>query len=328
MEKIDITWEDIKALIPKKVSLHYVDYRESFDKNTELLELAIHTGRDVLYDTVFECYLNDYYGMDYVLTELKKDIESKFDIEDASDIMENYEDYIRDTIYDRDDFDAVKDLLRNTSSQTMFFDTGYEVEGESWCWGEERMQEEIRSIKEYLNIPQSNLDNDKNLLELLANATYGGQLVIYFYEDVDDFFDSEKYKTISFKNFCLAVINTGNGSGHDTQIKGITIELPYDKERIYLCKNIKYSYTFSVCGMSSDWCGATSVNLIETEQTRTLQKSDLDATLKQDAEYTTTFKLGKCTAGDMDITRHRKTRYVNSSTCGTICDDCGTFWID
>lgn len=329
----NISWEDVKELIPKRVSLHYVDYKDSLDEQTQLLEECIKSGtKDTLYEKVDEWYIDDHYGFDYVWDELKSDIESKFDIEDAQDIMDEFDDQIRDTIYDRDDSNVIKDLLRNTSKQTMFYDTGYEVESDSWSWSEARVRLERILIKKHLGLVSNNSKSnwDESIDMMIRQASYGGQLVIYFYDDVNDFFDTEKIKAIRFKNFHLAIINTGNGSGDSTELYGADVELPFLKDNIYLCKNIGYSYTFNVCGMSSDWCSSTDVYLLEeaTQEVKELPESALAAVQARDKKLEAIYRAGSCTAGDMNYGRHRRMTYINNFPCGNKCLDCGTFFID
>lgn len=332
-ENIDIKWEDIKALIPAKVSLHYVDYRDSLDEHTKLLERCIKDGNyDALSEEVWEWDIDDHSGLDYVRDELKADIEKKFDIEDASDIMEQFYDEIRETIEDRDDSDLINDLLRNTSKQTMFYDTGYEMESESWSWSAARIRLERFLIKKHLGIVSDNTKHnwDEAIDMMIAQASYGGQLVIYFYDDVEDYIKTEDVKTISFRNFSLAIINTGNGSGDNTELIGAKTTLPFTSENLYLCKNINYSYTFSVCGMSDNWCDNTIVEFGKevAEELPALPTSSLAQTQAKDKEYDATYRAGSCTPGDMNISRHRRTTYINNYPCGTKCLDCSTFFID
>ena len=37
-ETVKLTWEQVKELIPERVSLYYVDYRDSLDESTDLLQ--------------------------------------------------------------------------------------------------------------------------------------------------------------------------------------------------------------------------------------------------------------------------------------------------
>ena len=115
-----ITFEDIKDLLPKSTSLYYVDYRDSLDEHTELIQLCIEKKCvDPLYEAIDEWYQDSpIYAFDYLDKELVSDICKKFDIEDdeAEEIIDEFRDYINDHYYNVDDSTVLKDLCRNTSS--------------------------------------------------------------------------------------------------------------------------------------------------------------------------------------------------------------------
>jgi hypothetical protein len=81
--------------------------------------------------------------------------------------------------------------------------------------------------------------------------------------------------------------------------------------------------------MTDDWCSSTSFEFGYKEPKKKIEmKSDLADIQKKNEEYEKVFKAGGCSSGDMNITRHRKTTYINNYPCGTRCGQCGTFWID
>jgi len=334
MTQINITWEEIKDLIPKRTSLTYVDYRDSLDEHTELISECIKAGNDdAIYEKSWEWFNEqEWESVQEYVKQVKSDIESRFDLgsDEAEDIIEQFRDQIEDTIRNNDDSDVLKDLWRNTSDQTMFYDTGYEVEDGSWAWNEERMNQEVKAIKKYLGISRNKKEWDKDLVLLIAQAGYGGQLVVYFYEDAEDFIRTDEFKTILFENFHLAIINTGNGSGHDMHMYKCAITLPFVKENLYLCKEVTYSYTFQVCGMSSNWCAETGVKFsTKLHKTLKLEQSHLAKVQAQNDEYEKTYRAGGCTHGDTNITRHRNTRYHNDPMyCRNECPSCKQIWLD
>jgi|688.fasta_scaffold290541_2 hypothetical protein len=113
-----ITLEQVIELLPKNVSLHYVDYNESLDGNTKIFAEAMEKGGYAIDESLFEIFSdNEWEGVQYVLDELKEDICRKFDIEEneAEDILQEFDEEIRDEIYNRDDSTPTKDILRNTS---------------------------------------------------------------------------------------------------------------------------------------------------------------------------------------------------------------------
>lgn len=328
-------FKKIKKLIPEEVHLYYAD-TTSFDNDLGAIQQCIEEGTgEALDDVVMEYEESDFYGFDQVLDDLKTSIENDetFKGLDADSLMTEYEDEIRDTIYDRDRSDVMGDMLRNTSKQPMFYDLDYEVDGDTWNWTEEHIAEEVGRIKEVLGVPTSKHDSDISIM--VQQATYGGSLVIYFYDDAEDYIlDHMSFKPakIKFGSPVIAIIDTCNGSGDDCCLGGVTVTVPFLKERITIDRTIKYNYTFEVCGMDADWCAGTEVTLVEGAAVDTPISEDGPTAIQCERElnrkYDIAYAAGECSYGDMDTRRHRNTFYQNTHICGTKCKDCGTFWVD
>lgn len=224
----------------------------------------------------------------------------------------------------------IEGLMRNTPAQVFFYDTGMETEGETWAFSPAERRLAKYRIKKTLSIPDSRFD--KNIYEMIDNASYGGRLVVYFNMDIDDLLElmAKNANRITFSNAAIAIIDNANGSGHDTELPKFTFSLPLKRENIFYEKAIHYNYTFSVCGMSSDWCDSTDVQTSFDPALESVQipVSPLNAAIDQQKQYDLTYRSGKCTFGDMDITRHRNIIYINDFPCGNKCTDCHTFWID
>ena len=330
-----IPYEQVRELLPKSVELVYVDYRDSLDDHEDIIQEAVHKQDiSVLGEQVWEWYIeNEDYGMDYVLKELKSDLMSKFDIdEDETDnILDEYQDRLRDDIHDRDESDTLHDLFRNTRDFVCFYDTGYEVPSDSWAWSEEDLKDEVEAVKTHLKIETDKYDNDIDLM--IRQASYGGRLVIYFTMDEHYFMSQvdvqgDKPNTITFEDPMVAVIDTYNGSGDHTDLPKHKFSMAFDPENVYLDKTIKYSYTYRVCGMYPDWCECTGVKLSRVENPEEVNKSSLAAEISVEQLYIQAYKAGGCTFSDMDINRHRGVFYKNEFPCGQHCPHCGTFWID
>jgi hypothetical protein len=166
---------------------------------------------------------------------------------------------------------------------------------------------------------------------MLSQASYGGRLVVYFYEKVENLInESEKdWQSISFTNPAVAIINTYNGSGDHTELNGHNFSLPFVRENLFIDQYFKYSYVSAVCGMSQDWCkDSKAVFSFEKIKEKRSRLSPLAGQAIQDRKYAEIYRQGKCTSGDMDITRHRDVYYRNDFPCGNKCPHCGTFWID
>ena len=315
------TLEEIKALVPDKVSLYYVDMNDSLDGQLELVQKVIHEDTDEeLYDK-----LHDWYD-ESVSANVSNEVE---ELGLSEEELEEYDDYLRDLIYDRDDSTPIEDLIRNTGKQVFFYDTAYEMEANSWGWDEKKVYDVRKEIKKVLSIKLKDDTWDEYIDMMIRQASYGGQLVVYFYDDLNDYLNiDEKINSISFSNPCIAIIDTCNGSGDHCELSGLELKLPFDRRNLFLDKTIKYSYTYDVCGMVDRWCESTSVKLEARNMKKTIEVSTTHAHLEREARYNKTFKEGSCTAGDMDITRHRDVPYSNDYPCGNRCKSCGTFWVD
>ncbi len=326
---VKLDWEEVKELIPDRVSLYYVDYNDNLNESTKVLQECItNQNKDYLYEKIDDWYI-DGADIDYYITELKSDIEQKYDIEDADYIMDEYQDEIRDTLHDRDDSDVLKDLLHNTSKIIMFYDTGYEMESESWSWDEKRIKQERQRIKKHLGIPAKTDTWDNSFDMMIQQASYGGNLEIYFRDDIEDYLEVNKdFTKISFTNPTIGIIDHVNGSGDQANFNGLTITLPLNAQNIFIDKEIKYSWTYSIAGMCHDAYDDCKVQFIKGNKKKELPVSKNIAHMKREHELNEVYRKGGCTFGDMDSSRHRNQKYINNYPCGNKCLNCGTFWID
>ena len=115
-----ITFEDIKDLLPKRTSLYYVDRNDSLDDQIEIIDKCIEgKSTEPLFCEINEWYQESpFYAFEYLDKELASDICNKFDIEEgeADEILEEFQDEIRDHYYEVDDSSVLRDLVRNSSS--------------------------------------------------------------------------------------------------------------------------------------------------------------------------------------------------------------------
>jgi len=329
MGNLQIKWEEVKELLPETTSLVYVDYRESFDDNFDLLQECLNRKCWSGITEEIEFYESENDSIDYIEKELKTSLMSKYEIseEQADEIIEENQEAIRDYCYEKNDSTPIDDMLSNTSPMIAHYDTGYYMESESWNWADHRVRYERMKIKKFLGIKDSSHDDGIDMM--IQQATYGGQLLIYFNMDFNEFMEKiETTKTICFDGAVIGIVDHYGGSG-DIYDGGIhNIKLPFNSNNVFLEKSIKYNWTYSIAGMCTDWADSTIVELLETPIDGEVEDSPQVARQKQEEEYNKTFKEGGCTFGDMDIRRHRNTPYGNNFPCGNKCTECGTFWID
>lgn len=327
--KVKITWEQIEKLLPETTDLIYIDYNESLDDNIKELQECLSRGcRSGLTETI-EFHESSDRSIKEIKKELKSDLISNYNIKrkKAKKLISKYKDEINEYCWDKDTSTPYKDLLRNTSTLIAHYDTGYEMESESWNWSDKEVKKERNKIKKFLKI--KGVEHDEGIDMMISQATYGGSLLIYFELDFNVFMENiESAKAIKFDNAMIGIIDHIQGSG-DIYTEGIDgIVLPFNNKNVFLEKSIKYNWTYSIAGMCYDWAKPTIVKFSDIDLGSKLEDSPQNKLQKQEEEYNKVFKAGGCTAGDMDIKRHRNVIYRNDYPCGNKCTDCGTFWID
>lgn len=329
------TLEEVLGWLPVRTSLYYVDYRDSLDNDLKTVQECITANN---WDLIIE-KIDDWYHeqVDGAIREYKKNLREKLmsyyglKKKQAKEVIELYDDLITDKIYDSCQDNVTNDLLSNTSKESIYYDTGYEMEADSWQWTEKEINKEIRAIKKVLKIPSANKVNDDRISIMIQQASYGGQLVIYFRPDYEDLISDkeEDFHTIMFKDPSVAIINTSNGSGDNTDLEQVEFTLPFNRKNLFIDKLDHYSYVHEVCGMCSDWCDSTEMTLsFKKSRAKKIPDSESVAKRERDNMLDKVFSDGGCTFGDMNISRHRNTTYINDYPCGNKCPHCGTFWID
>jgi hypothetical protein len=321
--------ENLKAEIIAYIEKHqpevYWDYREELGK--EQIEKIISSKEGLLEveNELWDCNLEHICGLERdAVTEVLEYFAQQIEAElgEQTEWEDDFKDWARDLI--SVDLD-IKQLIKNTGDEIFFYDTGLEFDG----WGQSAAAYRLDRIiiKKALSI--TNSIHDSAIDMMLQQASYGGQLVVYFTSGIDDLLDiSDDMNVVIFKNAHIAIINTGNGSGDNCQINGHEFQLPFDRDNLKFERSISYNYTYDVCGMFSNWCDDTCFSFKHDEIAIEAPKSSLNAILERDRIYEATFKAGKCTPCDMKYTRHRNVIYINNYPCGNKCLDCGTFWID
>lgn len=331
-----IELQDILDLLPKRVSLSEIDYQDTLEDHEAELQAAIDSQSwEPLDDLTNEWFWeNEDASIDYYKKDLIDDLQRVYDLDEdeAQELIDSHEDEIRDVLYERNDSTPLDDLLRNTSNPVAFYDTGLFIDTESWTWDRATLRYWRERVKRRLHIISKEHKFDRDIELMLEQASYGGRLVVYFRLDTSEFgkfLSLSQWRAIKFTDPMIAVIDTYNGSGDHTYLDGHSFAIRLSKDNITLDKTIRYSYTYSVCGMSSSWCDCTEYELTNTERyVHWGVHSTMSAERKREAQYNKTFKAGGCTSGDHDVRRHRDTYYDNNFPCGTHCPHCGEFWID
>ncbi len=321
---------EIVAYIQKNQPEYYWDYNDELSKSQISKIFLNQEGfQDAINDLENEIMDNnwDYEGslrreslkscMDYFENDISEELDSE---------RENWEQDFEDWFEDYVSVDLnIKELIQKTSDQVFFFDTGLTFGGYGQSPAEYRL--ERIEIKKLFKITDSRFD--EKIDDMILQASYGGQLVVYFTLSIDEFIDNAvKANMIEFSNANIAIINTNNGSGGDCQLNKHKFTLPFNINNIFYENSVHYNYSFEVCGMTSDWCSDTCVKFLTIENAPEVAISKLNAVMEEELNFDKIFAQGKCSFSDIKFNRHRNIIYTNNFPCGHVCQDCGRFWVD
>ena len=319
-----------KSYVPSTTTLYYVDYQENIDSDENLQQQCIQQNNLSPVNDKIDYWYGEQYEQ-LCDTELN-DIREKMAADNIEDEFKAHEDEIRYLIEDRNDTDPVQDLIRNSCETNMFYSLGVEIPAycNDWYKGYsgESVSTSCSKMRNALNLSVGKYDD--RLEELVSNAD-GGELRIYFNAKFDNFIsteDTNDFKSIRFHgDVVIAIVDSYHGSGFDTTIP-LDITLPFKRENLFIDSQVHYCYAKDVCGMCHDWCDSTQWSIGMTPAKTNIKTSKMSDHVQQETEYAKVFKAGKCTSGDMNITRHRDVYYDNNFPCGNHCPHCGTFWVD
>lgn len=321
----------IQPYLPNYVNLYFVDYRDDLCQHKELLqESLVANSLDSIQEKVWDWW-------DYPEGEYMNEIRQKMDDDGITELYEENEDYIRDWLSENDTSTPVEDLLRNTGAISMFYSLGLELDG--WqsgfmCnpWRDGSYAQDAYKIRRVLGIAKGTSEAEK-IDSIVRNASGGGELRIYFSNELTDVLSNEPekdFKQIHFKGeFAVALYNAGEGSG-DFEYITLDKTFPFQRSNLYTSESEKY-HLENCFGMCSDWLDKHATPTFKMEASKRVMKIKVSKNAArnfQDAEYKRIFKAGGCSAGDMDCTRHRDVYYDNNFPCGSRCPHCKTFWID
>ena len=320
---MELTKEEIIARLvkeyPNGVTLRYVDYRDDLDDNPDVMAAILRSDRDYVNDQIDKRY-DDW-------TEIMWIIDQVFTSEEYSD-NDTLHDVVSERCRDNDDSDPVKDLIRNTSDPLAYYDTGYYFDSPDYYTKEEMRTECIKACRA-IGI---HIKFAKKLQNLWCNASYGWALVLIINVDLSDFYnrDSEP-KYIHFNDTVVWIIHFGNGSGdyENIQISEKDLSFTYEPERLVIDSTEKYwIQDIFWCWRNVGWDYTLSDKQTKTTKCRLPWESEAAARQKREVELNAIYKAWWCTAGDMDMSRHRRCYYTTEGTCWTRCPTCQTFWID
>ena len=317
-----IAW--LESEYPRGIDLIYIDYRDSIEdpkKREEILQTPeeayeIIDGNSWTGDAQYE-----------TINEIEKNYKNKIE---AEELTEEVSEAMRDWCFEHDTSDPVKDLLKNTRDEYMYYDTGLSFE--SLEYGNDQDKDIIKRVKTIAKKLKIDYEKHAKGLRLMVDqAYYGGQLVVLFENNIGNFMTDAKYIEF-YKNAEICLMDRGSGSGDHTKINE-TLLFEFKRENIHTDKGDNgYSYSGDVCGlvggiMNDGVLTNKKDNLKVIKITTNEQRKEQR---EREARYIASWNngKGKCTFLDMNMERHASTPYRNDYPCGSKCSICNTFWID
>lgn len=160
--------------MPKSVSLYFVDYNESLDEHEDLQERCIRQNSMLPLDEESSEWYSEQFS-ENLRIEMQDIKESMEKAGLGGEYAEN-EDKICDMLYDRNDTYPTEGLIRNTSTTTMFYSLGLEIEGYQYgkCCRKHSEAYWCNRIRQILRLRKGLYDD--RILEMLMAASYGGEL--------------------------------------------------------------------------------------------------------------------------------------------------------
>lgn len=243
----DLNRVDLDALLNSEYELIYIDYRDSLDMQT-IKDCLDKNSLEPIYETI------DWWTWDarmrsinYLLENDIKDrlITSGLSSTEADAYIESNREALEDAILERDVSNPATELLRNTTNPACFITLeSYDLSSDG------DVDYNLPIIKRVLGIDDDRYDEQ---LSIMIQQAWSSELVVYFQLDLDDLEDLFVGKSITFHDPYIALIDNWNGAGDHTQLKGLTLTVPYEPGDIYIDRLIKYSYSFDVCGLSDGY---------------------------------------------------------------------------
>ena len=203
--------------LPEKVTLGYVDYRDQL--NDDQIRMVLDNDFEALYESVWEWEADMRRD---AMFDLAIDFERDNDCEDELRESEDFE-WFEEACYDRDDFDVIGELTRNTPAQPMRYCLDYDVEPSEFSNEDDNIAV-AQVIAAHLGIDYET--NANMLRSLTVEASYGGRLKVLHLTELSDL---EGATSVTFTDPHILVYDGLNGSGSMEQVWGeVTVNLARD----------------------------------------------------------------------------------------------------
>ena len=224
-EKQKLSMEFIESIMDENYPLVWVDYRESFDENRDLLQECLKKQScEELWSKVEDWY-ND--AEEQVTQEIIKGLKSHcinfhdFDEDEVEAFFEEHDDEIRDEIRERDDSTPVNDLIKNTKDIPVRVEMLSNYDCINTCWLES--QGGFRCRESYFGDMIDTLDlNPAKVKKIFVEKGYT------VYGRFPNIKSRDGKEQVSYEDFCQEMENSCCGANLLTYIGIVNLKDLYD----------------------------------------------------------------------------------------------------
>lgn len=224
-EQERLTMEFVKSLMNKSYTLVWVDYNDNLDNCRDIIQKCLEERNcESLWEKVDEWYGDaEWESVREIISKLKDECTGfhGFEEEEVDKFFEEHEDEIREEIYDRNDSDTLKELLKNTDDIPVRVEmlSNYDCINSNWLESQEGYRYKESYFGDMIDALNLNPAKVKKMLVEKGYSVYGR-------------FPDKKYRDgkeqVSYEQFYQELINSCCGANLLTYIGKVNLQELYD----------------------------------------------------------------------------------------------------
>jgi len=217
--------EFVKSLMDKSYTLVWVDYNDNLDNCRDTIQKCLEERScESLWEKVDEWYSDaEWEAVREIVSKLKDECIRFHDFgkEEVEEFFEEHEDEIREEIYDRNDSDTLKELLKNTDDIPVRVEmlSNYDCINSNWLESQEGYRYKESYFGDMIDALNLNPSKVKKMLVEKGYTVYGR-------------FPDKKYRDgkeqVSYEQFYQELINSCCGANLLTYIGKVSLQELYD----------------------------------------------------------------------------------------------------
>lgn len=224
-EQERLTMEFVKSLMDKSYTLVWVDYNDNLDNCRDTIQKCLEERScESLWEKVDEWYSDaEWEAVREIVSKLKDECIRFHDFgkEEVEEFFEEHEDEIREEIYDRNDSDTLRELLKNTDDIPVRVEmlSNYDCINSNWLESQEGYRYKESYFGDMIDALNLNPSKVKKMLVEKGYTVYGR-------------FPDKKYRDgkeqVSYEQFYQELINSCCGANLLTYIGKVSLQELYD----------------------------------------------------------------------------------------------------